>query len=377
MNLNQGFSQKTNGLEAVAEATKDWNGSPDFVLAFCSTEQSPNDVAAALEQRFPESQVIGCTSTGEHLDGHVLRGSLVATGLQSTDIVWATALLPNLSSLSKEQVEDTVGKLFQSLGVDPDLMNPEELFCLSFVDGLSGKEETLSMILADALDGVPVIGGSAGDDMKFVDTRVIFGGKAYQDAAVLALAHTKLPYHLFKHQHFSKTPKSLAVTKADPDNRRVYELDGYTALQAYSACLGIPAEQINSEVYSCNPVVFSCNGEIYVRSIQQVHSDGSISFYCSVDEGMVLEIGQHEGIVDAFELQKTRFLEQFGRAEWMICCNCILRAVEAQQQGVHKVLEDKMAECSQKYIGFDTYGEQLNGLHINQTVVGLAIGSAT
>lgn len=39
------------------------------------------------------------------------------------------------------------------------------------------------------------------------------------------------------------------------------------------------------------PVIFSCGGDIYVRSIRQVDADGTMHFQSAIEEGMVLELG--------------------------------------------------------------------------------------
>lgn len=374
MQLNQGFSLEPHAATAVEEATADWQKRPDLILTFCSTQQPADEIAAEFGARFPGVPMIGCTSTGEHLNGQFLRGSLVAQAIHTPEIRWATALVTDLQNVTDAEVHTVVGQLFEDLQVEADLVNPDEFFCFAFIDGLSKREEVFSMYLADALEGIPVVGGSAGDDLRFHQTHVFHEGAAYSDAAVIALAHTRVPYRLFKHQHFTTTPHTLVVTKAAPEERRVYELDGYPAVEAYARALGLTSEQINNEVTFAHPVIFSYQGEVYVRSIREILPDGSLAFYCAVDEGMVLEIGERHDAVEELESEKQQFLKENGKADWMVWCNCVLRALEAEHEGIESNLESHLAECSQNYIGFDTYGEQLNGLHINQTIVGLAIG---
>ncbi|QDU55268.1 FIST N-terminal domain-containing protein [Aeoliella mucimassa] len=372
MQIYQGVSTATDGSLAVSEATADWGTEPQMVLAFVSTAQDAGDVAAALAHKFPHSHIVGCTTAGEHLSGRHLHGSLVLTGIDSEDLTWSTALLTDLDHLDESRVSRTVEQMLHELDIYK-YTQLDRCFCLSFIDGLSMKEEVTSALIADALQGVPLLGGSAGDDVKFEKTEVIHNSLACSDAVVLTIAHSRVPFKVLKHQHFTTTPISLVVTEVDTAARRVYELDGYPALSAYAHAIGLNPEQVTEEVILKNPVTFSCNGEIYVRSIQEVMPDGSLIFYCGVEEGMVLEIGAHNHMSTSLKTELDNLADNFGPIDFLLMCNCVLRAQEADSEDSHDQLGDILSETCRTSIGFDTYGEQLNGLHINQTMVALAL----
>ncbi len=56
----------------------------------------------------------------------------------------------------------------------------------------------------------------------------------------------------------------------------------------------------------------------------------------------------------------------------ILWCDCILRRIEVQQRLEDRQLAELMAPFP--CIGFCTYGEQFNGVHVNQTLTGLALG---
>ena len=58
----------------------------------------------------------------------------------------------------------------------------------------------------------------------------------------------------------------------------------------------------------------------------------------------------------------------------VMVCECVLRRLEIEERGLIGPMSDLM--CRHRVVGFHTYGEQYNGLHINQTLVGVAIGGA-
>ena len=48
---------------------------------------------------------------------------------------------------------------------------PGHLFAISLIDGLSYAEEPVTVAIDRGLDGIPLVGGSAGDNLEFKTTR--------------------------------------------------------------------------------------------------------------------------------------------------------------------------------------------------------------
>ncbi|MCC6645315.1 MAG: FIST C-terminal domain-containing protein [Polyangiaceae bacterium] len=376
MQVFQGKSHDADARRAVAEATAGFQlggATPDLVLVFASTAQDPDALATALTERFPGAKVVGCTTAGEILDAGHAKGAVVVSAIVSPSVRWAVRAVEDLGALDEARAERVADELFAELGTTRDAADPARTFCLTLIDGLSMKEEHVVSTMADALGGLPLLGGSAGDDLAFRQTRVFVDGQARSGVAVFVLAQSALPFEIIKHQHYKATDRTVVITKADVANRRVYEMDGYPALEAYARALGLPPEAVDGDVCFMNPLLFVYGGENYVRSIQRVEPDGSIVFYCGVEEGMVLSLGGHEEMVGALDRDLAGVSAAAGKADLFIACNCILRALETDKRALFDDLGGVLAKTAHHVIGFDTYGEQLNGLHINQTLVGVAL----
>lgn len=65
---------------------------------------------------------------------------------------------------------------------------------------------------------------------------------------------------------------------------------------------------------------------------------------------------------------------QIGAPALTLGCDCILRRLEIVQSGLNERVSELMIENN--VVGFATYGEQFNGMHVNQTFTGVALGSA-
>ena len=58
------------------------------------------------------------------------------------------------------------------------------------------------------------------------------------------------------------------------------------------------------------------------------------------------------------------------RPEAILACDCVLRRMEAEE----KQLTGRVSALlrAHRVVGFSTYGEQLNAMHVNQTMTGVA-----
>ncbi|PZQ35920.1 MAG: GfdT protein, partial [Ectopseudomonas oleovorans] len=70
--------------------------------------------------------------------------------------------------------------------------------------------------------------------------------------------------------------------------------------------------------------------------------------------------------------QFQRLHERLGPPLLTIGCDCFLRRLEIENDGGVESVATLLRQ--QRVIGFNTYGEQFNGMHINQTFTGVAIG---
>ena len=162
------------------------------------------------------------------------------------------------------------------------------------------------------------------------------------------------------------------VTRADRTLRRVYELNAEPAAQEYAALIGVPPEQLDHRTFAAHPLAVRINERYYVRAIQQVHDDGSLSFYCAVENGIVLTAMTPGPLLPNLHTLFDGLHQRLGPLLLTIGCDCFLRRLELED---HDGLEQVGAFLrEQRVMGFNTYGEQFNGMHINQTFTGVAIG---
>jgi hypothetical protein len=224
------------------------------------------------------------------------------------------------------------------------------------------------------LGKIPLIGGSAGDDLKFAKTSIFCNGRFHPDSVALILITTSLPFKIFKTQHFVSTNERLVVTEADTTRRIVMEINGLPAAEEYARLVGVDTHDLNPMRFAASPVVVVIDGTDYVRSIQKANPDGSLTFFCAIEEGVVLRVAHGVDLVNNLEHTFDSIRAEIGPPQLVFGCDCILRNLEVSQNG----LKDIVGEIFRRNntIGFSSYGEQFHGVHVNQTLTGIAIGSA-
>ena len=223
---------------------------------------------------------------------------------------------------------------------------------------MSLAEETLTSVLYQSTGDLPIFGGSAGDDLEFKRTAVYWDGEFLPGAAVFALFETSHRFATFKLAHFTPTGKQLVITAADPTKRLVMEINGIPAADGLAETLGIPVERLDAEVYSKSPLMLRLGSDHFVRGIQRVNADRSLTLHCAIEEGLVLTVGENVDPLAALE-------EGLRRA-------FILRRLELEERHLDERAGGLLRQ--NKMIGFSTYGEQFNGVHVNQTLTGVVLG---
>ena len=371
--VRQGSSCQASADVAVRELAEAID-QPDIglIIVFVSINFDLDQLASALITRFGTVTVIGCTTAGEIGPSGSLEGSLSGVSIHKDDLAFRVALMDVLPSFDVGAGRLFAHKLKEDLRRQTPDLAPENTFSFMLIDGLCGCEEVVTRAFYDGLGGIPLVGGSAGDNGEFKKTWLLYDGRFVSNAALLLVASTPFIFDVFKTQHFLSTEARMIVTRAIPEKRIVTEINGCPAAEEYAAAVGIELDRLNSMVFAAHPVVVRIGDTDFVRSIQKMNPDGSLTFYCAIDEGIVFKVAKGVDMIDNLQETLAAITYRIGEPSLILGCNCILRDLEAKQRGFRPQVGALLAE--HKVIGFNTYGEQYAGMHINQTFSGVALG---
>lgn len=342
-------------------------------LIFCSHRYDRDALARAINRNSEGLTVFGCTSSGEVTAIGYDEDSIAFVGFPANSFHMATHCFDQLDNFEPLCGRDAIHALAARAEMGArGLSENVNRVALFLVDGLSHREELLTMTVQDALGDIPLIGGSSGDGLLFRETGIFHGGRFHNDAAVVAILSSAKPMHVFRSQHYVPGTRKMVVTGAIPTQRIVTEINAEPAAIEYQRLAGHPGETLDFGFFAAHPPMVRAGGEYYVRSIQSVNPDGSLTFYCAIDEGIVLTIGEP---IDRVSGMTTLFREvaaEVGAIDHIIAFDCVLNRIDAERRQVAREVSELYS--ANRVIGFNTYGEQYHAAHVNQTFSGLAIG---
>jgi hypothetical protein len=375
LRVRRGVTRAANEEDAVRELhAAIYQADAALTVFYCSPRYDREKLQTELVRLFGDQVVVGCTSAGEIGPAGYLSGGMTGVSLASAELSVISRRMEHLSQMLMQDGQELAQAVLRSLDPDGQARAEGNLFGFLLVDGMSLKEELVVASVYRGLRDVPLFGGSAGDGTNFGATYVFHDGEFRADACVFTLVKTTLPFVVFKSEHFESSEKKLVVTGADPERRIVTEINGASAAREYARMVGLDLYKLTPMVFATYPVVVRLGGVYYVRSIQKVNDDESLTFFCAVDEGIVLTVANGVDMIDNLKQSFQGVRRRIGVPKITLGCDCILRGLELDQRQIRAAVGQVMADNN--VCGFGTYGEQYNAMHVNQTFTAVSIGDS-
>ena len=377
--LRRGGSADPDAAKAVAELHRQIAG-PDIacVLIFCAASYDRVALAAALTLHFGDTPVYGCTTAGEITPFGYISGGISGIAFPAAEFRVAATLFEKLSLFDTAATVAGTRALVAELDAPAPgrrgAHHPGRRFAMLLIDGLSVREEQLVSAVGNTMVGVPLLGGSAGDGLDFGTCHALYRGRFVTDGAVLLLIETARRFSVFKTEHFIPSDRKMVVTGADLERRRVFEINGEPAALEYARLLGLGGQPLSPRVFAAHPVMVRVGGQYHVRAIQRVNPDNSLTFFCAIDEGLVLTLAESVDILENLHELFERLDREVGAPDLVIGCDCVLRNLELEERQLKRAVSRLFVE--RRVVGFCTYGEQYMSMHVNQTLTGIAIGAS-
>ncbi len=365
--VNIGQSSQIDTKAAVQEAAATINPAETcFVLVFTPQGHDLGVLAQELETSLAGVPIFGCTTAGQITSKGYESETLLLLAFSKANFRCASVLLSPLNPLCittiaaiakrhTQKFQHTAG--WNRLG-------------LVISDGISKQEDLLISTLETVLDDLPVFGGSAGDGLAFKKTYVLHKGTFHENAALLLLLETNLQFQGLGFDHFLPAETQLIITDADPEERLVFEINGELAAVEYARLVGCTVDDLSPMIFAENPLLVQHNKNHYVRAINDATDSRGLSFLAAIDNGLVMTLGKGQEILETMDAGLSVVDAQGRPPDFVLGFDCVLRKLEIEQ----KQLISKASELfrNHRVFGFNTYGEQHCGVHMNQTFVGVA-----
>jgi hypothetical protein len=324
------------------------------------------------------SRVIG-SSTGRIISANGFEATGVAgVHLPAGRFATADTVLEDVASMGLPELRARVHRLRFELGLGSG-GSLKHRFALLLVDAESRCEERLAAMLGMELNGMPLIGGSAGD--LFFNplghppgsTRLLYHGKAKRGAAILCMVASASAVIAYCHNHYIQTDKKFVITDADPKRRVVREIDGRPALEVYAAACGFRRPPRDSRGFAPFPLMIRIGGHYYPRGMQRIYPDGALEFACALEPGLVVALGKPGDMIASLDGLFATMREQIGIPELVIGVDCAARTAYMEREGLTKGIEALLQRHA--VTGFSSLGEQFNTIHANNSFTCLGVAS--
>jgi hypothetical protein len=249
LTVKTGWSGEKNTRKAVRAALEDLKEYRDrfsLVFAYASMRHDLGAVVSDIRETLGQVPLIGCSTTGEICRGGLLSGGMAVAGILSDRL---TAAVGYGRSVYRDPVRagrEAASMARQKLGERFET-GARNKICLIHAAGFTmdkrGMEEDVLPGIREVLpDDWQIVGGSSGDDCKFLRNWQFADDQVFDDAVALALISTDhRAAHRMEHG-FVPTDRTCKVT--DVQDNVVRKIDGKLALDFYADLLDLPPSKL-------------------------------------------------------------------------------------------------------------------------------------
>jgi hypothetical protein len=377
-----GRSRDQHSRAAGGEAAKQAlvHGDAALVLVFCSPAHDLAQLIAGVRDESGELPLIGSTTAGEIALGGPSDGGVVVLALGGSGFSVATAAATGISPRLR-QAGAEVATCVNAVAAKPHRV------LLLLTDGLAGDhQEILRGAYSVAGAAVPLVGGTAADDMRMTGTHQFHGGDILGNAVVATALGSDAPMGIGVRHSWRPFGEPMLVTGSS--GSWINTLDDEPAMDVYLRRLEAPADCFRDPAAFTNfamthPLglsrrsgerlrcVFKVDFENRAISCNAQVPNGAVTWFMECSAESVLESTDH---VCAEAIGGLDGNPPIG----LMAFDCVGRRAMLGADGAAAEV-DRMIEHAggAPVAGFYSYGEIArvrggNGFH-NQTLVALAL----
>ena len=318
--------------------------------------------AQKLQQHYPDAVIIGSTTYINYSsEGYSHCGASVMainSGIEvAAGIIFDVDRHP---SMYKAHIKQALDKL----------STYENTCCLEFVTSFGKGEELVLDTFEEALEGtgIRVAGGSAGSPSDRRESFVSLGKDLYKQSCVFVFIHNlegKIGF--FRENVYKPTSYKFTATYVDCEERLVVEYNNKPAAEILAQTLNVPLDQLKDNLFQ-HPMGRLVDGDIFITSADQLFEDGSISYFSRIYNHTKMLLLEPDDVRRVWKETANRVSDQMKDTAFSISINCFLRTMLFESENCFGEFVNQLRSYGH-FIGVSGYGEQLDFIHLNQTMV--------
>ena len=345
-------------------------------ILFSSIDQDFQLIIDKINEAHPEIELIGCTTDGEFSSvlGFV-ENSIELILFYSDQCEIRAGVGLNISKDPVKTIDQAVKTALSNLKKTPALciVTPESL-TVSGDSVLDGLRKQLGK-------NFPIIGGTAGDQLRVTKTYQFYKDQVLSDSAPFLIFTEPLLFSFGVESGWKPVGNKGKVTKVDKNI--LFQIDGKPATEFYQHYLKIELSEIVPEYPLA--VYVGDSEEYYLRNPVFFNKDnGSISFMGDIPLNSIVQIThvERDGIINATESSVLKARENYNGLNPLlaICFSCAGRKLilGTRVNEEYQIMKDESSNM--QISGFYAYGEiaplepDTPSRFHNETFISLIIG---
>jgi methyl-accepting chemotaxis protein len=386
--VGTGASSKANIQSAAEEAVRMAmvplaGRAPAFGLLFAGPERDLGAALALAKETSGCSRLIASSTAGEFTERGLTHGG-VAVMLVATDMTSEAVMAKGLKEDHRRVAMDLDERVSKARHAAAS-KEQRRLTTVLLTDGLVGKGEDLVLELHDRAKASQIVGGAAGDEGAFIETRVGCSTDVATNAAAALHIFSEKPWGIGVGHGLRPTTKPMRVTKAM--GNVVHQVNNAPAFEIYKA----HAAQRGLKLTPANASPYMIANELGIHFFDKVSRaraplsaspDGSLTCAAAIPEGAMISIldGDPDSMVSAASSAAEEAREHLAGAQaaGVIVFDCVCRGMILKESFQREISAVRDVFGDVPVAGFLTYGEiaryqgRLEGWH-NTTAVVVAI----
>lgn len=358
---SSGYNKEDNFIECCKRIDSE-NIIPKLII-FSSDYDNFWFYAKELKEKYPETISIGSTSYILFSSEGTARNGLSIMAIYS-DIECSANLLFEVNRHPANYTNHINIALSQ-------LSSTENTCCLEFTTAFSKGEELVLDTFEQKLAGkhIPIIGSSSGASADKSDTLVGLNGNVYKNTCAFVFIHNlRGKIFLYRENIYKKTKYQFTATDVDCEERKVYEYDNIPAADILADTLGVELENLPEEMIK-HPMGRIVGENTFITECDKVFPDGSLSYFSRIynlTKMVLLEVADFN---EVWTKTANTVHAQIENPSFSIVINCMSRTKLFEQTNTFEDFRTQLSANYGNFIGFSGYGEQLNYIHLNQSMV--------
>ncbi|MCR4735520.1 MAG: hypothetical protein K5829_11005 [Treponema sp.] len=355
-------SDESKALDECIAKIREENTEPKLLIYFSAAEPFIY-FSDSLKKAFPGATTIGSmsylsfSSEGQSKKG--LSVMAIFSGIEiSSGIIFEIARHPR----------NYITHIRKALS---EISSYENTICLEFMSaGSKGEELVLDTFNHEFHDkGISVVGGTGYANPKTKETFVSLNGISYTNTCVFVLIHNQNgKIYSYRENIYKETGIEFLATDVDCENRIVYEYNDEPAADTISKAMGVTKLELKNMLIQ-HPMGRIIDGKLFIAAPHKIFEDDSISYFARIYNCTKMLLLEPDDFEKVWENTKKRVSNEIQKPSFTLAINCTLRTKLFDLKDKNDDFIEQLKNNYGTFLGFSGYGEQMDYIHLNQTLV--------